>query len=351
MIYIFNNIKNVATLISLFLIYPISASAHEVYVLSPETIETLKNQAPVPLIDIFLANTNATIIWASVIGFVIISVFLVSISATMENKFDKYLVKLKHFAPFIARVTVGLAFISCAYHAALFGPELPFTSVFGNNVELMQVIFTALGIFMIFGLYSRVAGLAGLAIFAFGVFSHGTYMFTYLNYFTEFLVLILVGGHKFAAAHEKPVWWNISDDLNYLSNKFGEFSFFILRIGFGASLIFSSVYAKIYHNQLAIAVVTESGLDKVFGMPAEFIVFGAALIEILLGLFFLLGIEIRFNAIVINVFLTLSLIYFGESVWPHIILIGIPIAFFCYGYDKYSLEGYFFKKGNREPIF
>jgi hypothetical protein len=46
----------------------------------------------------------------------------------------------------------------------------------------------------------------------------------------------------------------------------------------------------------------------------------------------------------------LSLWYFQESVWPHIVLIGLPIAFFMHGYDKYSLEGYFLKKGRREPV-
>jgi hypothetical protein len=43
-------------------------------------------------------------------------------------------------------------------------------------------------------------------------------------------------------------------------------------------------------------------------------------------------------------------LFFGEVVWPHIILIGIPIAFFVYGYDRYSVEGYFLKHGDCEPI-
>jgi len=333
------------------LAYPNISSAHEVYVLDPETIRLLENLPPVSLFDIFYANISSTLIWAGLIGFVIISVFLISISATLENTFDGYLVKLKKFAPFIARITVGLAFITCGYNSALFGPEIPFDSLFGSFAFLAQGAFVTLGFAMIFGIFTRITGLIGLVFFAYGIYKYGLYMLTYLNYLAEFFVLILVGGHKFQITDEKPIWWKIPQTLDYLASRYGEFAFLILRIGFGVGLIYSAVYAKILHNQLALAVVNNFNLVEVFGLAPEFIVFGAASVEILLGVFFILGVEVRFNAIVIIVFLSLSLLYFGESVWPHIILIGIPMAFFCYGYDKYSLEGYFFKKGNREPIF
>ena len=333
------------------ILFPTAASAHEVYVLSPEEINTAIHEPSVSFYDIFLANVSDTLIWGAIVGFMIMSVFLISISATLETKFDGYLVKLKRYAPFVSRVTVGLAFIMCGYEAALFGPELPFESLFGVYAPVMRVLFALLGGMMIFGVYTRIVGLISLVIIGVGVWQHGFYMLTYLNYFAEFLVLILIGGHKFVAAEEHTLWSGLVGFFNHLSATYGEFAFLFLRVGFGFSLIYASVYAKILHNQLAIAVVNDFNLVSVFGFNPEFIVFGAAIVEILLGVFFILGIEIRFNAIVINIFLTLSLLYFGEAVWPHIILIGIPIAFFCYGYDKYSLEGYFFKRGNREPIF
>lgn len=330
---------------------PSLVSAHEVYALDPETVARLEALPPVSLFDIFYANISSTLIWAGLIGFMIISVFLISISATLENKFDKHLVKLKKYAPFVARITIGLAFITTGYNSALFGPELPFAELFGSFAFLAQGAFVVLGTAMLFGIFTRITGLIGILFFTYGIYTYGFYMVTYLNYLAEFIVLILIGGHKFQITDEKPIWWKIPQTLDYLANRYGEFSFLILRVGFGIGLIYAAVYAKILHNQLALAVVNDFNLTEVFGLGAEFIVFGAASVEILLGIFFILGIEIRFNAIVLNIFLTLSLLYFGESVWPHIILIGIPIAFFCYGYDKYSLEGYFFKKGNREPIF
>ncbi|MCA9361061.1 DoxX family protein [Candidatus Kaiserbacteria bacterium] len=327
------------------------AKAHEVYVLTADQVKQLETEPAVSFLDIFSNHVSNTIIWGLIVSFIIVSVFIISISVRLENKFDKYLVRLKHYAPFIARITVGLAFIFCAYESAMFGPELPFQAMYGQFSLLVQIAFFLLGLAMIFGFYSRLAGIIGLLFFGVGIINYGVYMVTYLNYLVELVVLVLVGGHKFSVKHEHHIWSRGSRLLDYISNKYGEFAFLILRVGFGVSLIYASAYAKIFHNQLALAVVEEYNLVEVFGFAPEFIVFGAAIIEILLGIFFILGLEIRFTSIVLNVFLTLSLLYFGEAVWPHIILIGVPIAFFCYGYDKYSLEGYFFKKGNREPIF
>lgn len=333
------------------LVTPLSASAHEVYVLTPEEISELKNQTPVSFVDIFNRNTSETVRWGLLVGFIIVSVFLISTSATLENKFDKYFVRLKKYAPFIARTTIGLAFIMCAYHGALFGPELPLEMLFGSYAYFAKLFLYIVGGMLIVGLLPRVAGLTALSLFGIAVYHMGFYMVTYTNYLAEIIVLLLVGGHKYSVSNHGPILTSITKYLNDLSTKYGELTFSILRVGFGISLIYSSVYAKILHNQLAIAVVENFDLVSVFGFTPEFIVFGAAIIEILLGLFIILGIEIRFNSMVLGVFLTLSLLYFGEAVWPHVILMGIPLAFFCYGYDKYSLEGYFFKKGNREPIF
>src|SRR6201999_918731 len=118
--------------------------------------------------------------------------------------------------------------------------------------------------------------------------------------------------------------------------------FFILRVTFGISLLYASIYAKFLHNHLAldVASMTFNGhmtnLAAALGFEPHFLVIGACIIEIVIALFFILGIEIRFTALFLEFWLSLSLFYFGEVVWPHIILIGIPVAFIFYGYDKYS---------------
>jgi uncharacterized membrane protein YphA (DoxX/SURF4 family) len=152
-------------------------------------------------------------------------------------------------------------------------------------------------------------------------------MLTYANYLGEIILLLTVGFKKI-----KP------------------YGFLILRVLFGTALIYTSFYAKILYSNLALMTVTKYNLTNYLHFEPHFLVLGAACVEILIGLFFILGIEIRATAIFLLFWLTLSLMFFGEVVWPHIILIGIPIAFFFYGYDKYSIEGYFFKKGDAEPV-
>jgi uncharacterized membrane protein YphA (DoxX/SURF4 family) len=124
----------------------------------------------------------------------------------------------------------------------------------------------------------------------------------------------------------------------------------ILRILFGTALIYASAYAKIIYNNLALFTVEKYHLDHILGFEPHFLVLGAAIVEVLIGLFFILGIELRFTALFFLFWLTLSLIFFGEVVWPHLMLIGIPIAYICYGYDQYSLEGWLFRKKKYAPV-
>lgn len=344
----------VLSLACTLLVTPVSVQAHEVYVLSAETIARATAAPSFSFIEIFQNNTYQTILWGSIVCFLIVTVFFTSISIRLETRIDPFLVKIKHYAPFIARVVAGMGFVACGYFGALFGPELPFTELFPiNQIFWVQVIFIITGLGFIFGIATRVFAIIALFFFAVGVAKHGSYMFTYSNYFGELLVLLLVGSHKLSldTSYKHTVFSSMKRFWDTMSRLFGEYAFLIMRVSFGFSLIYASVYAKFLHNQLALEVVNQYHLVNYFPFAPEFIVFGAAIIEILFGIFFILGIEVRFTAIAINIFLFLSLLYFGEVVWPHIILIGIPIAFLFYGYDRYSLEGFFFKKGNREPIF
>lgn len=332
---------------------PALAHAHEVYVLSPEAFEAGKNALSFSFLEIFQNNTYETILWGSLVGFLIITVFFISISQKVEMKLDPFLTRIKHYAPFVARVTAGLGFIACGYYGALFGPELSFAFMFGDFELLVQTLFIIMGACFVFGFATRMFGLLALCFFCIGIYHYQWYMLTYSNYFGEIVVLLLVGSHKLSidTTYKDTIFGTFKHLRDRIARLFGEYAFLILRVSFGLSLIYASVYAKFLHNQLALAVVEQFNLTAVFPFAPEFIVFGAAIIELLFGIFFILGIEIRFTSLMINVFLGLSLLYFGEVVWPHIILIGIPIAFMCYGYDRYSLEGYFLKRGNREPIF
>ncbi|MDE2188318.1 MAG: hypothetical protein KGJ35_01150 [Patescibacteria group bacterium] len=357
-----------------FLLFPFITSAHEVYVLSPQNITTAIDTPSFNMFAVAMQNANQFSLWTFIVVLAIIVVFATSIMRWLERRLDPFLARLRPYAPFVGRLTFGLSFLAAAYYGALCGPELSLTSLFGPYTPLITAMIAIIGIMIIFGLYTRLATAVALGIFSVAVWTHGWYMLTYTNYVGEIFVLLILGSHRLSLDRLFTRHTNNSGAAHYLTtpppsphiwrNTFATFHFYfhrivawlaprsfaILRVAFGIALIYASTYAKIIHNNLALMTVEQYHLDKILGFEPHFLVLGAALIELLIGLFFIFGIEIRFTALFFEFWLILSLCFFGEAVWPHIILIGIPIALFMHGYDRYSIEGWLFRKKKYPPV-
>ncbi len=341
----------VVTLTASVWILPKAVFAHEVYVLTPEQISEALSRPAFSEWQTLSANLDQVILWGSITAAVVLGVFFISISRKVEKFFEPFLSRLPPYAPLFSRVSIGLGLLSAAYHSALFGPELPLALVFGSLAPFVQALLGITGIMCIAGFFVRIASLILLAIFVGAFYSQGIYMLTYANYVGELLLLLILGAHVFGYHHKAHDYMHAPAWLLKIKHALVPYAFPLLRIGFGVSLLFASLYAKIIYNNLALAVAeTYPAIPTFFGFEAHFLVLGAAIIEIVLALFFIFGIEIRFAALFLEFWLGLSLWYFGEAVWPHFILIGVPIAFLCYGYDKKSLEGLFMKRYGRHPV-
>jgi uncharacterized membrane protein YphA (DoxX/SURF4 family) len=176
-------------------------------------------------------------------------------------------------------------------------------------------------------------------------------MLTYADYLGAMLTSLAVGNSIFAldayVHHRYPrVFQNT---LRWMERH----AFLMLRIAFGVSLIFASTYAKFLHAQLAIDTVVLYNLTNFFPFDPPFIVLGAFAIELLAGIFIMSGIEIRFASLFLLFWLILSLLYFGEAVWPHVILFGGVITLFMHGYDKHTLQWGLMRMRNKramEPV-
>jgi uncharacterized membrane protein YphA (DoxX/SURF4 family) len=338
------------------LLLPLIASAHEVYVLTPGEISTGVATQPFDMFAVALQDVSQFTFWAFIAALTVFIVFFVSIIRPLERALDPVFARMRPYAPAVARATVGIGFICASYFQASFGPELPLAASYGPYAALVAVTLAVVGTLIVIGFWARAAALVALALYAVSTYLHGWYMLTYINYLGEFIVLLILGSHR-ASVHSMMGWREpLHRAFRRLAEKLKPLAFPILRVCFGISLLYASAYAKIFHNDLALQVASlplaghQYGLAHYLGFEPHFLVLGAAIIEIVIGLFFVLGIEIRFTSLFLLFWLSLSLYYFGEVVWPHIILIGIPIAFIMHGYDKYSLEGWLFKRGQREPI-
>lgn len=330
------------------LLLPAKALGHEVYVLPPHQVEQAMETPRFDMVQVAVENSAEFIFWTVIACIAVFLIFSLSIVRPFERRFNPKFNKLKKYAAPIVRITLGLGLLAGAYFGASFGPELPAVETFGGGSALAALLAGLVGIMLVCNVYPRIAALIALALFLVNVLDHGVYMLTYTNYVGAILFSFIA----FRGGKQK-----LLPSLQKISAWMAPYQWLLLRVTFGVSLIFSSFFAKILHNNLALMVANQQlaghplSIAQYLGFDPHFLVLGAAIIEIMIGIFFIVGIEIRFTALFVEFWLFLSLLYFGESVWPHLILIGIPIALFIHGYDKYSLEGLYFKRGKREPVF
>jgi len=355
---------------------PHGASAHEVYVLNQATIaQDLASNSPNPF-GAFWTNQYQFFFWGFVAFVTVTTVFFASVFHAFELRCRPFLLYIKRWAPLVTRLTLGVCLIVGTYYQGLFGPELPLIGFAGQWTGLLQWVLYVIGFLILFGFCTRVAAFVALIIFFLSVLRYGSYMLTYTNYLGEILITLILGGGAWSldakrllrvcdlkqnCAEKNPGgggrsakrngakgFWK--DSFADLIKKLEPYAFPIARVGFGVSIVFAAFYAKFLHSTLALDTIAQYHLTNYFHFDPLFIVLGALIIESLVGLFFILGVEVRWTAIFFLFWLALSLLYFGEAVWPHLILLGLNLAFLLHGYDRYSLEGRFFAHPGREPV-
>ncbi len=340
--------------ISAIVVVPSIVSAHEVYVLSPGEIgQAISTPSPNPFSAIpgevpqfFL---SAMIIMAGIL----VSLYLSTLKY-FERLLGPLLRKLKKYAPLVGRVALGASLVASGYFGSFFGPELAVSqSVSPVFIQTTDVLLIVLGIFILVGFLTRLSVLVAMIIFGYTVLTYRFYMLTYLNYFGEMILCLILGGGHLSLDRLIPRYVGVEKLLEKIAKMIEPYSFLILRIFFGVSLFFASFYAKFVHSNLALATVNDYHLTNYFHFTPLFLVLGAFLVEALLGLCFALGFQIRLASIVFTFFLVSSLLFFGEAVWPHLILFGVNFALFFHGYDHFTLTRFLFRKRSPdfEPIF
>ncbi|MDB5238876.1 MAG: DoxX domain protein [Candidatus Parcubacteria bacterium] len=328
------------------------ASAHEVYVLtSPEVSTAITAPSPNPFGAIpgqelkFLSYGALTLVVALV-------VLSISVSRLFEKVFDPFLIRLKKYAPIIARVTFGLSVFASGYFGSFFGPELQIHSLFAEGfASAVSISLMIAGALIVLGFLTRFMALYMLAVFTFAASTYGTYMLTYANYLGEAVLFLILGGGRWSLDGAVPELRALDRAFGRLARSAERYSFLILRVLFGTALFFASFYAKFLHSNLALQTVNDYHLTNYFHFTPLFLVLGAFIIEALIGICFATGFEIRFAALFFTFFITISLLFFGETVWPHLILFGVNMALFAHGYDKYTLEKALFQRKRKgEPV-
>lgn len=345
------NIKRVfvsaCSVIASFL--PAIANAHEVYVLDPATVSrAMAVPSPNPF-DAIAGNTFNFVFWGIVTAVVFSTFITASAFRLYEQRLDPFLFKLKKFALPVVRVTVGLCFIAFSYSGNLYGSELFLAAGFGAAAPLMQILIALVGVLAVLGLATRLAGALMLGIYALALYAFGPYILTYTDFFGAAAVITILGGGLYSV--DQITGFGSAQAISVYTRRLRPYAFVILRISLGWGVLYASVYAKYLHSQLALDVVNQYDLTRFFPFDPLFVVLGALIIEFLAGAMVLFGITLRWTLVFLAIWLTLSLAYFQELIWPHGILFGVAISLFLHGYDRYSVEGYVLKRKHTEPVF
>lgn len=331
--------KKFSTFLVLTASYLLAASpsyAHEAYVLThQEFTKGLATNSVNPLGPIFDTQhlyLSIIITLGIVLGYLVINFWS---TTTPAAKLDKLIKRIGIVGPLIIRIAISASFFYAALANAVLGPELSLVGIPGG--EIIRFLLFVIALMVFFGIFVEVAALVGLLIFMYITKFYGVYMITYANYFGELLVLLLFGS-RFISFDKyffgEKLWYRKLEKLRGLETP-------IVRVLYGIALMYAGWTIKFQHQEISIMVYNQYHLKDFFHASASYIAAGAGVCEIVIGFFILIGFTMRFTILISLFFITLSILYFREMLWPHFMLYGISFSLLINSSDTFTVDRYF----------
>lgn len=315
---------------------PKLAYAHEAYVLTHQEFQQgLMETSPHPLAPLFspeYITLSVVITLCIIIGYVLVILWS---TTQLSDYLDRLIRKAKTVGPFIIRIAISASFFYAALANSVLGPELSLVGIPGGEVIRFLLFVIALMVF--FGIFVEVAALLGLIIFIYITKFYDFYMITYANYFGELLVLLLFGSRLLSFDRYffgKKLWFGKLEKLR-------EWETPIVRVLYGIALMYAGWTIKFQHQEISVMVYNQYHLKDFFHTSANYIAAGAGVCEIVIGFFILIGFTMRFTILISLFFITLSILYFREMLWPHFMLYGISFSLLINSADKFTVDRYF----------
>ena len=315
------------------------ASAHEAYVLPYNTFWSgIKQPFSAEAFNALKSPQNIHItieIGLSVIVLLILN--FIFRRSKLGHKASNFIERFSGLGTHFVRIAIAIALFFSALSSTFLGPELH-GSLF-SYPHLLQISLFVISIMIAIGFMTEIAALAGIIIFISSMFVFGPYVFTYLNYLGELIVLFLFGIRAFSV--DKYLFGPLQR-----FRSFEKYETLIVRVFYGLALVYAAVTVKLLHPELTLLVVNTWHLTQfhwLFPSDPLLVVFGAGVVECIIGLFILFGFELRLTVIISLFYITLSLLFFRELVWPHILLYGISFNLLVQP-ETFTLDNFFLKR-------
>jgi uncharacterized membrane protein YphA (DoxX/SURF4 family) len=209
---------------------------------------------------------------------------------------------------------------------------------------IIRIFLFAMSGLILLGLFSQLVGLFSLIIFIIGFHVFGYYLLTYFNYLGEIITLLLFGTFIFSL--DKILLPELRNSFQFIR----KYEPTILRVFYGIALAYAAVNIKLLHPVLTVDVANIYHLNRfswLFPPDPLLTTMGAGLAELAIGAFIIFGFQTRFVVLISLFYITLSLIFFREAVWPHLMLYGLSINLLINNGGPLSFDNFFKEQINK----
>lgn len=332
-----------ALIFALTLSLPHGASAHEAYVIDRDEFwDQLQTPFSTDAFNAWKSPHNVEITIKIAIGVLALlgANYLFRKSKLGQMAHD-WFDSLAYISPLFTRAAIAGSFFVSAYTWNFLGPEMPLTEF--PLAGIMRALLFAASIMIGFGFLTELGAILAGIVFTVGFSVHGLYLFTYLQYVGELIVLLLFGMRRLSVDQfilgplKRLVQWE-------------KYEISIVRICYGLALMFAAITVKFGHPVLTTEVVANYHLSQfhwLFPSDPLLIVLGAGLSEATIGLFIILGLEMRLIVLISLFYITLSLLYFKETVWPHWMLYGTSLSL-VFQPEIFTIDHFLFSKHRKK---
>lgn len=304
------SMKKILLFIGSFLLNFKYTNAHVGYVIDKNIMETASGTDNKFLEKALGEPKNLILIIATITIIFILYYLAYKIKFTRDiiNNAQKKLESYENILPWIARLSIGIALMGASTADVLISPIID--NSFG--IAWLELL---LGFLLLLGMFLTPVTILSIALFIFGL-KNNFYLLGNLEFISLLLIILILGDGR-------PGF----DDIFgiKMSKKFEKLKKFIpliMRVGLGGSMLFLAIYEKFLNPRLSELVVYKYNLTNIINVSSNMWVLSAGIIELLIGIFILIGFKTRLNSAI--AFLVITLTFFGlkEDVFSHITLFG-----------------------------
>jgi len=252
------------------------------------------------------------------------------------NTIDVVSKKFSEHVPVILRIASGIFLI----FSGIFG-EVGILSADQHFIDpdvmiILNYVQIGIGVILLVGFATRVAAFGLLSLFLSTFFAYGMHGIDQFMLLGISLVMFFEGCTKYAIDEYVATKSTKLKKIGEIMLEAKPWSMLVLRVTLGITLIWLGLTEKILAPELFITVIENYQLPYI--MNIELFVFAAGMLEILIGVFYLLGIFNRAVSMLFFGILIMTTLTFGENIIAHVFLFAVTLCLIIRGGGPFRAE-------------